>query len=33
MKLLEIVNMMDIKEHQQAWSVNSLIRKQDWEEV
>ena len=31
MKLLEIVNMMDIKEHEQAWSINVLIRKQGQE--
>ena len=28
MKLLEILDMMDIKEHQQVWSVRFLIRKQ-----
>ena len=28
MKLLEILNMMDIKQHQQVWSISFLIRKQ-----
>ena len=27
MKLQEIVDMMDIKVHQEAWSVNFLIKK------
>ena len=25
-KLLEVINMMDIKEHQQVWSISSLIQ-------
>ena len=31
MKLLETVNMMDIKEHEQVWPIRFLIRKQDQE--
>ena len=31
MKLLEIVNVMDIKEHWQAWSIRFLVRKQNQE--
>ena len=31
MKLLEIMNMMYIKEHYQVWSIIFLIRKQDRE--
>ena len=26
MKLLEMINMMDIKEHYQAWSISFLIK-------
>ena len=31
MKLLEIVNMMYMKEPQQVWAIKFLIRKQDLE--
>ena len=27
MKLLEIINVMDIKEHQQVWPTNFLVKK------
>ena len=30
MKLPEIVDMMDIKEHWQVWSIGFLIKKKDW---
>ena len=31
MKWLEILNMMDIKEHQQVWFINGLTKKTDKE--
>ena len=31
LKLLEIVTMIDIKEHQEAWSISFLMRKQNQE--
>ena len=31
MKLLEILNMMDIKEYWQVWSLSFLTKKQDQE--
>ena len=31
MKLLEIINVMDIKEHQQVWPTSFFVKKQDQE--